>query len=77
MSAPVQGGIGAYHFMVREALLVLPDFLPYAVESVRANSGLIFATLVHTAQTILMLTVGSFTLIWLLLKGFKLKDEQH
>ena len=75
MSAPVQGGIGAYHFMVREALLVLPDFLPNSTEEVRAESALIFATLVHTAQTILMFTVGGITLIWLFLKGIKLKNE--
>ncbi len=53
MAAPVQGGIGAYHFLVSRALVVL------GVASIPALS---FATILHTSQTLSMLVFGSLSL---------------
>ncbi len=54
MSAPVQGGIGTYHFMVG-ALLTL-----YAIQ---LETGVFFATLLHTSQTLAVMTLGCIGLI--------------
>ena len=56
MAAPVQGGIGAYHFIVSMGLGVL---------GIAKVSGLSYATIVHTSQTLLVLFAGliSFILI--------------
>jgi len=53
MAAPVQGGIGAYHFLVSLGMGVI------GVSSVPALS---YATIVHTSQTISVLVVGSISL---------------
>lgn len=54
MSAPVQGGIGTYHFLVA-ALLIL-----YGIER---SDGVFFATLIHTSQTLMVLFLGVIGLI--------------
>lgn len=56
MSAPVQGGIGAYHLLVSRGL-VLFGMAPV--------HGLAFATLMHTSQTLVVIILGalSFSLI--------------
>lgn len=54
MAAPVQGGIGAYHFIVSLGLGVL---------GVESNAALSYATIVHTSQTLLVLLAGSIALI--------------
>ena len=54
MSAPVQGGIGAYHFLVSSVLVLY---------GVSANDGIFFATVMHTSQTLLHTTVGLISLI--------------
>jgi hypothetical protein len=50
MSAPVQGGIGAYHLLVSRGLML------YGLTQVH---GLAFATLMHTSQTLVVLILGS------------------
>jgi hypothetical protein len=62
MAAPVQGGIGAYHFIVSLGLGVL------GIASVPALS---FATIVHTSQTLFILIAGSVSLILLYLSNRK------
>lgn len=54
MVAPVQGGIGAWHFMVVQALMV------YGVS--KAN-GMAFALLAHTSMTVMMIVVGLISLL--------------
>ncbi len=54
MSAPVQGGIGAYHLLVSRGLLL------YGMTAVH---GLAFATLMHTSQTLLIIIMGTIAFI--------------
>jgi uncharacterized membrane protein YbhN (UPF0104 family) len=54
MSAPVQGGLGAYHYLV-SALLIY-----YGITE---NDGLAFAFLLHTSQTLLIISLGLISLI--------------
>ncbi len=56
MAAPTQGGIGAYHWMVRESLEIV---------GVQEDLGLLFATLVHTSQVLMILVTGSFSMLML------------
>jgi hypothetical protein len=56
MSAPVQGGIGAYHYIVSQALLLF---------GVALTDGIVYATLVHTAQLALIVVTGLASLILL------------
>lgn len=64
MSAPVQGGIGTYHILVSQGLMV------YGISK---GDGLIFATLVHTAQLVLLLLLGTIAVIALFFKNRKAK----
>ena len=52
--APVQGGIGAYHWLVMESL-VLYD--------IPRKQGLTFATIAHAAQTVYILIFGGLCLL--------------
>jgi glycosyltransferase 2 family protein len=54
MLAPVQGGIGAWHFMCEQALLM------YGVQSA---DGKIFALLAHSSTNIFIIIVGAICLI--------------
>jgi glycosyltransferase 2 family protein len=59
MSAPVQGGIGAYHLLVSSGLMLYG--LTY-------EHGIAFATLMHTAQTLVVLFFGGLSFLYLFLK---------
>lgn len=54
MSAPVQGGIGAYHWLVSMALMLY---------GVTKEEGLVYATLSHETQTILAIILGFISII--------------
>ena len=54
MVAPVQGGIGAWHFMVVQALMV------YGIDKA---DGMVFALLAHTSMTAMMIVVGLISLL--------------
>ncbi len=54
MSAPVQGGIGAYHLLVSKGLLLY---------GVAYQHGLAFATLMHTSQTLVVILFGGISFI--------------
>lgn len=56
MIAPVQGGIGAYHFMAKETLMVY---------GIAEASALAFAFVIHGGQTIMVLTAGFISVILL------------
>jgi uncharacterized membrane protein YbhN (UPF0104 family) len=56
MSAPVQGGIGAYHLLVSEGLLLY---------GLTQEEGLAFATLLHSLQIILSVLLGGISFLLL------------
>ncbi|MEY3343337.1 MAG: hypothetical protein RL090_1021 [Bacteroidota bacterium] len=58
MSAPVQGGIGAYHYIVSHALQLF---------GIPSTDGIVYATLVHTTQTLLMIILGGWAFFMLLI----------
>lgn len=57
MAAPVQGGIGAVHYMVSQGLLLF---------GIGINDGLVYATILHSSQTLLVLVMGAIALLYLL-----------
>ena len=65
MVAPVQG-IGAYHLVVKLDLMIL---------GISSDAALLFATIVHTCQTLMTLFVGSISLLMLFLSKRKVKSE--
>ena len=56
MTAPVQGGIGVYHLLVSEGIILY---------GLTADDGITFATMVHSAQTLLLVVLGSLSMIYL------------
>jgi glycosyltransferase 2 family protein len=54
MSAPVQGGIGAYHLLVSQGLLLY---------GISLEDGLSFATLLHSLQLVTVIVTGSIALL--------------
>ena len=64
MTAPVQGGFGAFHYLVEKALL-LYNISPYVNEltGVQLRPGLVFATIVHSTQFVMTVAAGIFSLI--------------
>jgi uncharacterized protein (TIRG00374 family) len=64
MVAPVQGGIGAYHYIVKTGLVLL---------DVSEDSALLFATVVHTAQTLMTLAFGGISILMVFLSNKKAK----
>ncbi len=54
MIAPIQGGIGAFHFMVSQCLILL---------NVNAGPALVYATILHAIQTLLVIIFGILALI--------------
>jgi glycosyltransferase 2 family protein len=74
MSAPVQGGIGAYHLLVSQGLILY---------GLTRQDGLTFATLLHTLNLVLIIVFGSVSLFMLFrerkksdLKNFKETIEE-
>ena len=62
MAAPVQGGIGIFHLMVQSTLLL------YGMSK---ESGMAYALLVHTTQTLLVVVMGGISFIMSMLKSKK------
>ncbi|HPV87912.1 MAG TPA: lysylphosphatidylglycerol synthase transmembrane domain-containing protein [Bacteroidales bacterium] len=54
---PVQGGIGAFHFIVSLALM--------AVYGLTQTGGMVFATISHESQAFTMLLTGLFAIIYM------------
>jgi uncharacterized protein (TIRG00374 family) len=48
--APVQGGMGAYHFLISMTL--------YAMYAIPTSHGVVFATISHETQAIMMIVLG-------------------
>jgi uncharacterized protein (TIRG00374 family) len=76
MTAPVQGGFGAFHYLVEKALF-LYDIKPSinAITGAELRPGLVFATIVHTTQFIMTLFAGVFGLLSVALQRKK-QDAQ-
>ena len=55
MVAPIQGGIGAYHFMVSQCLVLI---------GISNSAGLIYATITHASQTLMVIFLGLVALIF-------------
>ncbi|MBL0339660.1 MAG: flippase-like domain-containing protein [Bacteroidetes bacterium] len=68
MSAPVQGGIGAYHYIVSQGLQLF---------GVSSTDGIVYATLVHTTQTLLVVFLGIFALVMLFISGKKKSSNEQ
>jgi len=60
MSAPVQGGIGAYHLLVSQGLVLY---------GLSREDGLTFATLLHSLQLVLVVIMGIASLLMLFSSG--------
>jgi uncharacterized protein (TIRG00374 family) len=65
MSAPVQGGIGAFHWIVSRGLATV-----YAIS---LEDGLVMATISHGSQALLTILVGSVSFFLILRKNKKKK----
>jgi glycosyltransferase 2 family protein len=65
MAAPVQGGIGTYHWIVSVGL---------GIYGISREDGLIFATLSHESQSILMIILGLLSMLMVFLKWKKLRQ---
>jgi hypothetical protein len=65
--APVPGGIGTYHFVVKAILFEL-----YGIDQASAAS---FATITHAAQTIMIIVVGGLSFLMLFLQKNKSENE--
>lgn len=75
MVVPSQGGIGSYHLAVAYGMTVLGA--SYGIEELlNYQSGLTYATLVHTSQTIMSLLAGSIALFALYLARTKKKRSE-
>lgn len=54
MTAPVQGGIGAYHLLVSKGLLLY---------GLTETDGIVYATMSHTVATLLLIILGAQSMI--------------
>ncbi|MNK26307.1 hypothetical protein D3C87_446400 [compost metagenome] len=59
MAAPIQGGIGVFHWVVAQALVLY---------GVLFKDGLAYATIIHSSQVLLILILGSLSLTRVVLK---------
>jgi len=59
MAAPVQGGIGAYHWIVSLSLMLF---------GISKESGLVYATIAHESQTLLVIILGGMSFFLVLLQ---------
>jgi uncharacterized protein (TIRG00374 family) len=66
MTAPTQGGIGAYHLLVGNVMIL------YGLSQ---NDGVTLATFIHGAQMLFMLATGAIAFIFVLLKTNKPAGE--
>ncbi len=54
MIAPIQGGIGAFHFMVSKCLVLL---------DISSTPALVYATVLHASQTLLVILLGTLAFV--------------
>ncbi|MBC8266942.1 MAG: flippase-like domain-containing protein [Flavobacteriales bacterium] len=74
MVIPTPGGIGSYHAIVMIGLAVLGvGFIDLNSQSADYNPALVFPTIVHVAQTLVAIIMGSISLLIL----FLTKKKKH
>lgn len=66
MTAPTQGGIGAYHLLVGNVMIL------YGLSQ---NDGITLATFIHGAQMLFMLAVGALAFLFVLVRKNKTTSE--
>jgi glycosyltransferase 2 family protein len=66
MTAPTQGGIGAYHLLVGNVMVL------YGLSQ---NDGITLATFIHGAQMLFMLVVGALAFLYVLIQNKKAVAE--
>ncbi|MDQ0641823.1 uncharacterized protein (TIRG00374 family) [Pedobacter sp. W3I1] len=59
MAAPVQGGIGVFHWMVAQSLVLY---------GISFKDGLAYSTIIHSSQVLLILILGCLSLMLILFK---------
>lgn len=60
MAAPVQGGIGAFHWIISSGL---------GLYGISKAEGLVFATIQHESQAILVVLIGAFSILMLFINS--------
>lgn len=68
MSAPVQGGIGAFHYLVAGALVI------YGISK---EDGVSYALLLHTSQSLTVIVIGGISFVIALLIGKNTDTEKQ
>jgi len=61
---PVQGGIGAYHWIISMGLTIF---------GLTREEGMVFATISHSVTSLLFILLGAVALIWVFYKTKKSK----
>ncbi len=64
MAAPVQGGIGAFHWIIYKGLTIY---------GISREKGLVYATLSHESQTLLVIFLGAYSFFLIFLERKKRK----
>ena len=64
MAAPVQGGIGAFHWIISKGLTIY---------GISREKGLVYATLSHESQTLLVIILGAYSFLLVFLERKKRK----
>lgn len=76
MSAPVQGGFGAFHYLVEKALMIYqinPSM--NLLTGAELRPGLVFATIVHSGQFVMTVVLGALSLLGFSI--FRRKKSEH
>ncbi|GGE63453.1 hypothetical protein EV200_105372 [Pedobacter psychrotolerans] len=68
MAAPVQGGIGVFHWMVGQSLVLY---------SISFKDGLAYATIIHSSQVLIILVLGSISLFRMIASHKKELGTHH
>jgi uncharacterized membrane protein YbhN (UPF0104 family) len=68
MTAPTQGGIGAYHLLVGNVMVL------YGLSQ---NDGITLATFIHGAQMIFMLIIGALAFLYVLVQNKKVPEPEQ
>ena len=66
MSLPAPGGVGSYHYFVSAALMIY---------GITKETSIVFATIAHEAQALLVIVLGIISLIILSIKSRKNKQN--
>ena len=64
MAAPVQGGIGAFHWIIYKGLTIY---------GISREKGLVYATLSHESQTLLVVILGAYSFLLIFIERKKRK----